>query len=491
MIAEKLRQAVLQAAISGQLTEQRLQDGTAAELLEQIAAKRARLVKEGKLKKQKSLPNIGENDDPFALPDSWRWIRFGDLVEFRMGKTPKRAEQKYWLRGSVPWVSISDMAQGETITSTRESVSDEAISDAFGGVVSPAGTLIMSFKLTIGRCSFLGVDAVHNEAIISVFPIVDTWEILPSYLAYALPIFSSHGDVKAAMKGNTLNSTSLNLMMVSLPPLAEQERIVAKLDQIMPMIDKLEKLEREREYLDREFAKAIERAILQAAISGKLTKQHPEDGTATELLETIKTERQQLEKEGKIKKQKPLPPVDKADEPFELPGMWAWVRLGEIGSWAAGSTPSRSNPELYRGDIPWVKSGEVKQGRITTTEETITEEALNSCSLRINPPGSVLVAMYGANIGDTGVLEISATTNQAVCACIPFTCINSGFLSYFIIFSKQYLKKQGAGGAQPNISRAKIVDVPFPLAPRADQSRVVRVLDQTVPLVREIGELVS
>lgn len=284
---------------------------------------------------------------------------------------------------------------------------------------------------------------------------------------------------------------ALTILPIPVPPLAEQGRIVAKLHEVLPLIDQLAELEREREYLDREFAKAIERAILQAAISGKLTKQHPEDGTATELLETIKTERQQLEKEGKIKKQKPLPPVDKADEPFELPGMWAWVRLGEIGSWAAGSTPSRSNPELYRGDIPWVKSGEVKQGRITTTEETITEEALNSCSLRINPPGSVLVAMYGANIGDTGVLEISATTNQAVCACIPFTCINSGFLSYFIIFSKQYLKKQGAGGAQPNISRTKIVDVPFPLAPRADQSRVVRVLDQTVPLVREIGELVS
>lgn len=183
--------------------------------------------------------------------------------------------------------------------------------------------------------------------------------------------------------------------------------------------------------------------------------------------------------------------MDKENEPFELPSAWKWVRLGEIGSWAAGSTPSRSKPELYGGDIPWVKSGEVKQGRIATTEETITEMALTNCSVRLNPPGSVLVAMYGANIGDTGVLEIAATTNQAVCACIPFTGVDSGFLSYFMGFSKQDLKRQGAGGAQPNISRTKIIDVPFPLAPRADQSRVARMLDQTLPLVQGIKGLVT
>ena len=123
---------------------------------------------------------------------------------------------------------------------------------------------------------------------------------------------------------------ALTNLPIPVPPLAEQGRIVAKLHEVLPLIDQLAELEREREYLDREFAKAIERAILQAAISGKLTKQHPEDGTAKGLLETIKTERQQLEKEGKIKKQKSLPPVDKTDEPFDLPDSWVWSRLGRV-----------------------------------------------------------------------------------------------------------------------------------------------------------------
>lgn len=217
MIADKLRQAVLQAAISGHLTEQRKEDGTAADLLEYIEVERKRLIEEGKLKKQKTFPLIPRDEEPFVIPESWKWIRFGNLVSFRMGKTPKRSEHKYWLNGTTPWVSISDMVQGQTVLSTKEKVTDEAVANAFGGVISPAGTLIMSFKLTIGRCSFLGFDAAHDEAIISIFPVVRSWDILPRYLAYSLPFFTSLGDSKAAMKGNTLNSSSLNMMKISLP----------------------------------------------------------------------------------------------------------------------------------------------------------------------------------------------------------------------------------------------------------------------------------
>lgn len=247
MIADRLRTAVLQAAISGRLTDQRPEDGTAEELLEQIAAERAALAKAKKLQKQKALQPVTEETQPFMLPPSWKWVRFQDVNQFRIGKTPKKAEPKYWSPSEIPWVAISDMTQGGSITSTKQGVTATAINECYGGQLSPAGTLIMSFKLTIGRCSFLGQDAVHNEAIVSIFPAVSAGGSFSTYLSHALPLLSQLGESKAAIKGNTLNSESIANLPIPLPPPMEQERIVAKLDEVLPLIDQLAELERERE----------------------------------------------------------------------------------------------------------------------------------------------------------------------------------------------------------------------------------------------------
>ena len=490
MIADRLRSAILQAAISGKLTDQRPEDGTATELLEHLAAERATLVKEGKVKKQKPLPPITDDDQPFPLPATWQWVRLGDYAH-------DRGQQKPTTRFTYIDISAIDNNR-QVLNPAALAVLEPEEAPSRARRVGFPGDVVYSTVRPYLHNACIVPDGLDPAPIISTGLAVLTSGSSVSNALLLQTMMSPYFDDLANRTDNArgvaypaINDNQLRRLPIPVPPLAEQERIIAKLDEVLPLIDQLAVLEREREHLDREFAKAIERAILQAAISGKLTKQHPEDGTAEELLEQIAKERQQLEKEGKIKKQKPLPQVGKADEPFELPESWSWVRLGEIGSWAAGSTPSRSKPELYGGDIPWVKSGEVKQGLIAATEETITKEALISCSVRLNPPGSVLVAMYGANIGDTGMLEVAATTNQAVCACIPFKGVDSGFLRYFVGFSKQHLKKQGAGGAQPNISRTKIIDVPFPLAPQADQSRITTVLDRALPLVREIGELVS
>ncbi|WP_315580540.1 restriction endonuclease subunit S [uncultured Actinomyces sp.] len=247
MIADRLRAAILHAAISGKLTDQRPEDGTAKDLLEQIAAERAVLAKAKKLQKQKDLHPVTEDTQPFVLPASWKWVRFQDVSQFRIGKTPKKAEPKYWSPSEIPWVAISDMTQGGSITSTKQGVSAVAIAECYGGQLSPAGTLIMSFKLTIGRCSFLGRDAVHNEAIVSIFPAASAGDSFSRYLSHALPLLSQLGDSKAAIKGNTLNSESIANLPIPLPPPMEQERIVAKLDEVLPLIDQLAELERERE----------------------------------------------------------------------------------------------------------------------------------------------------------------------------------------------------------------------------------------------------
>ena len=166
----------------------------------------------------------------FDLPDNWSWVRFGHYIKMSIGKTPPRGETKYWANGKYSWVSISDMADYGLVKTTKETVTEYA--KCLFGDISPLGTLIMSFKLTVGRTSLLDIPAYHNEAIISIYPFVDKDCSTRNYLFYILPIISSLGDSKDAIKGKTLNSKSLNNLLLPLPPLNEQKRIVAMIEQL-------------------------------------------------------------------------------------------------------------------------------------------------------------------------------------------------------------------------------------------------------------------
>ena len=227
----------------------------------------------------------------------------------------------------------------------------------------------------------------------------------------------------------------------------------------------------------------LKNSILQLAIQGKLVEQRPEEGTARELYAQIQAEKQRLIKEGKIKKEKPLPEITEDEKPFEIPDGWMWVRLGNCGSWGSGATPSRTNPEYYGGTIPWLKTGDLNDGIIKEIPEYITELALRKTSVRLNPPGSVLMAMYGATIGKLGILARPATTNQACCACIPYSGIYNKYLFFFLLTSRKSFIKMGEGGAQPNISKEKIVNYPMPLPPLAEQKRIVAKIEELLPLV--------
>ncbi len=164
------------------------------------------------------------------MPDSWTWVRFGQYIKMSIGKTPPRGETKYWVNGQYPWISISDMSDYGLVKTTKETVSGCAKS--MFGEISPVGTLIMSFKLTVGRTSLLSISAYHNEAIISIYPFVDEDYRARNYLFHILPIISNLGDYKDAVKGKTLNSKSLNNLLLPLPPLNEQGRIVAMIEQL-------------------------------------------------------------------------------------------------------------------------------------------------------------------------------------------------------------------------------------------------------------------
>lgn len=235
---EDMKKSLLQEAIKGKLVEQRPEEGTGEELYKLIQKEKKQLIEEGKIKKQKSLPEIMEDEIPFDIPETWKWVRLGNVINFKMGKTPPRSELQWWAP-EIPWVSISDMIEDGIITETKEGISREALEQKFSNNISTKGTLLMSFKLTVGRVSILNIDAVHNEAIISIYPIIDNDDAFKFYLFKILPFITQFGETKNAIKGKTLNSTSLNNLLLPLPPLQEQKRIVERLEEFLPLCDKL------------------------------------------------------------------------------------------------------------------------------------------------------------------------------------------------------------------------------------------------------------
>ena len=249
VLNEKLKKSVLQEAIQGKLVPQLAEDGTAQELLEQIKAEKQKLVKEGKLKKSalndsviflgddnKYYEQIGENcnditdEIPFDLPYNWCWCRFSNIVSMTIGKTPARGEQTYWINGKYNWVSISDMVDGGSISTTKEKVSDLAVKEIFSAPISEKGSLLMSFKLSIGKTSILDIDAYHNEAIITIRPVIDKEYAMRNYLFKVLPLIANLGESKDAIKGKTLNSKSLANLLIPLPHLQEQQRIIEQVN---------------------------------------------------------------------------------------------------------------------------------------------------------------------------------------------------------------------------------------------------------------------
>ena len=251
--------------------------------------------------------------------------------------------------------------------------------------------------------------------------------------------------------------------------------------------------------------------ILELAVRGKLVPQDANDEPASVLLKRIQADKAKLIAEGKIKNKSPslpllqrgktssaasAPPFAKGglggiledEKLFELPHGWEWVRLGTLGEWGAGATPARGNSKYYGGDIPWFKSGELSADYISQSEETVTELALKECSLRANSVGDVLIAMYGATIGKTAILSVPATTNQAVCACTPFNGIANRYLLLLLKALKPNFIGQGAGGAQPNISREKIIATITALPPIAEQHRIVAKVDELMALCDQLEQ---
>ena len=369
MTPQQLKASILKYAMQGKLVEQKPEDGTGEDLfckIQQVS------------KPNKNVTPIVEEEIPFDIPSSWKWCKFGELVDCSMGKTPPRAEPVWW-QNDIHWVSISDMKDYGHISYTKEMVSQKALEEKFGGI-STKGTLLMSFKLTVGRTSILDIDAVHNEAIISIYPYVDTENYFRDYLFYFLPIVTQWGDSKNAIKGKTLNSKSIANLMIPLAPLNELQRIVAKIEELLPYVDCYAAAYEKLEQFNAKFPEDMKKSILQYAIQGKLVEQRPEEGTGKELYRQIQEEKKRLIKEGTIKKEKPLAEIAEDEIPFDIPENWKWVQLGNLASINGGFAFKSTN---YRnvGDSPAINVYTLADIELQFSEDSAGNKKLLPASL--------------------------------------------------------------------------------------------------------------
>jgi type I restriction enzyme S subunit len=516
---KKLHELILELAVRGKLVPQDVNDEPVSELLKRILAEKAKLVAEGKLKKAKPLAPIDENEKPYELPQSWYWIRLGYLGEWGAGATPLRSVSSYY-GGDMPWFKSGELSS-DFIDTAEETVTELALKECSLRLNNPGDVLIAMYGATIGKAAILKVVATTNQAVCACTP---NLSIFNRYLLLLLKAMKSNfiGQGAGGAQPN-ISREKIIATIAALPPLAEQHRIVAKVDELMALCDQLEaqqnnaaqaheKLvshllgtltqsqnaedfsanwQRIAVHFDTLFTTeasidALKQTLLQLAVMGKLVPQDVNDEPASKLLKRIQAEKAKLIAEGKLKKEKLLAPISEDEKPFELPNGWEWIRLGSLGDWGAGATPLRSISSYYGGDMPWFKSGELSSDFIDVAEETITEQALKECSLRLNQPGDVLIAMYGATIGKASILKIPATTNQAVCACTPNGSIFNRYLLVLLKAMKSNFIGQGAGGAQPNISREKIIATTAALPPLSEQHRIVAKVDELMALCDQL-----
>ncbi|MGI6593472.1 MAG: restriction endonuclease subunit S [Christensenellales bacterium] len=486
MTPQELKTSIIHLAMQGKLVEQITNDGTCNELIDAIAKEKKRL----NIKKDKKIKKITQDDIPFDIPDSWCWVRFGDVVSYNMGKTPPRAESQWW-NDEIPWVSIADMPENGHITTTKEGISQIALESKFGNTISKAGTMLMSFKLTIGRVSILDIDAVHNEAIISIYPYCDVNNTFQSYLFYLLPIITQYGNSKTAIKGKTLNSTSISNLLIPLPPLAEQKRIVEKIEEILPYIDAYAEAWSKLEKINNSFPEDIQKSLIQYAIEGKLVEQREEEGTAEELFKQIQLERKELIKQGKIKKEKPLPKITQDDIPFDIPDSWCWVRFGDVVSYNMGKTPPRAESQWWNDEIPWVSIADMPEnGHITTTKEGISQIALESkFGNTISKAGTMLMS-FKLTIGRVSILDIDAVHNEAIISIYPYCDVNNTFQSYLFyllpIITQYGNSKTAIKGK--TLNSTSISNLLIPLPPLAEQKRIVEKIEEILPYIDAYAE---
>lgn len=480
MNAQDLKNSILQLAVQGKLVEQRAEEGTARELLEQIKLEKEQLIKDKKIKKSKPLPEITEEEIPFEIPESWEWVRIGEVGSWSAGATPSRQHPEYY-EGNIPWLKTGDLNDGY-IVDIPEFVGEIAL-EKTSLRLNPVGSVLMAmYGATIGKLGILEIEATTNQACCACIPYSC---VMNKYLFYYL-MSQRRNYIKMGAGGAqpNISKEKIVISLIPLPPLEEQHRIVAKIEEILPYIDQYDKAYTKLEAFNKKFPEDMKKSILQMAMQGKLVEQRPEEGTADELYEQIVAEKARLIKDGKIKKEKPLPEITEDEIPFEIPSSWKWVRLSQAGFTQTGNTPSKTHPEYFGSTIPFVGPGDIANGKISFSKGL---SETGRAVARVAYANSILQVCIGGSIGKCAICNQEVTFNQQINIIYPVISL-SKYLYYVLDSSyfKEFMRNNAGGTATPIINRSVWDSIVVPLPPLEEQKRIVAKIEELLPYCNQL-----
>ena len=488
MLADKLRKSVLQSAIQGKLTEQLATDDKVEDLLQAIEEEKELLIKEKKIKKQKPLPEITEDEIPFAIPENWKWVRLGD-ISYKIvdgDHNPPTGEKE-----KTPYIMASSTNIGNERLINLEKVrylSEENF------IKCNKRTLVKKDDILFSSVGSIGSVIVYNEDYKLTFQrsvtVIGT-RINSYYLRivllspYCQFIFKTQSS-GTAQKGFYIRQ--VNNLLIPLPPLVEQKRIVEKLDNVLANIEKLKSSEEKLSILQKNFPDKLKKSILQSAIQGKLTEQLATDDNVEDLLQAIKEEKERLIKEKKIKKQKPLPEITEEEIPFTIPENWKWIRLGEIvsilGDGLHGTPIYDESGEYY-----FINGNNLLEEKIIIKSTTKKVSQIEYEKYKKNLNKDTMLVSINGTIGNVAFYDNEKVMlGKSVCYFNLLKNVNKKYLKYifYSVYFIKYVNKMATGSTIKNLSLKAMNLFIIPLPPLAEQKRIVEKLDKLLADIEEL-----
>lgn len=486
MTPQQLKNAILQLAIQGKLVEQRKEEGTGEELFKEIQEEKQKLIEEGKLKKQKALPEISEDEIPFDIPETWKWVKLIDLVSILgdgIHGTPK-----YSASGDYYFINGNNLNDGKIELKDTTKRVDKQEWEKYKKNLD-LHTILISINGTIGNIAFYNNEKIMLGKSACYFNVV-----LAELKNYLFLLLKSDYFLKYALHsatGTTIKNVSLKAMsnfIIPLPPLAEQRRIVKKIEELLPLVDRYEKAWTRLEELNKKFLLDMKKSILEEAIKGKLVEQKKEEGTGEELFKEIQKEKKKLLEEGKLKKQKVLPEITEEEIPFDIPDNWKWVRLGNLSK---SLQYGYNAPAKSKGRIKMVRISDIQGDSIcwdTVPYCEISEDEIEQYLLKNN---DILFARTGGTVGKSYLVK-NISENAIYAGYLIRTQYGKNivpqFLKYFM-GSELYWMQLRTGTiatAQPNCNGQTLSKMIIPLPPLAEQKRIVEKIEELLPLCEKL-----
>ena len=460
MTPQELRNSIFRQAFQGKLVPQIRTDGTAEDTLSFV-----------KYKAVKSL------DDQYDLPENWRWTYLIDLAEILYG-FPFNSEKFNETNIGMPLIRIRDINNGYSNTYT-----DEVCEERYRIV---KGDMLVGMDGNFQVSYWNSQDAWLNQRVCKIT--ANNQVLIQNYLYYYLPLILK--EINGTVSYSTVKHLSakiLNQLLIPLPPIAEQKRIVAKLEEILPLIDRFEAAWNKLEEFNKRFPSDMQKSILQLAIQGKLVEQRSDEGTGEELFQQIQAKKQALIKSGKIKKEKPLPEISDDEIPFDIPHSWKWVRFSEVIDVRDGT---HDTPKYVTDGVPLVTSKNLVDGEIDfDTTKLISYEDAEQINMRSGVDnGDILFAMIGT-IGNPVLVKKDrefCIKNMALFKAVSQDLLDMNYLLLFLQNEQHAMKKKASGGVQSFVSLKFLRNYLLPLPPVAEQKRIVAKLEEILPLCERL-----